>query len=85
MKNGEAVLLIKNGEFGDRLEEIINKYDIPKVIISFDWASYPDIAQIEKALIENPDLGLVAMVFHETSTGMINPVNYYHRGSAATT
>ena len=74
LKNGEAVLLIKNGEFGNRLEEIINKYDIPKIIISFDWASYPDVAQVEKVLIENPDLGLVAMVFHETSTGMINPV-----------
>ncbi|MCD6576714.1 MAG: alanine--glyoxylate aminotransferase family protein [Anaerolineaceae bacterium] len=75
LKEGEAVLLIKNGEFGERLEEIIDKYNIPKVTVSFDWASYPDVNQIEKVLKENPRVALVAMVFHETSTGMINPVH----------
>ena len=75
LKDGEAVLLIKNGEFGERLEGIINTYDIPIVKASFDWASYPDVDHVERILNENPNIVLVAMVFHETSTGMINPVH----------
>lgn len=70
----EEVLLIKNGEFGDRLEEIICKYNIPMVEAAFEWAEYPDVTKIEKLIQDNPNVKTVAMVFHETSTGMINPV-----------
>jgi 2-aminoethylphosphonate-pyruvate transaminase len=75
LKEGEAVLLIKNGIFGEKLEEILNQYRIPKEIASFEWAGYPDLGQIEAILQRNPRIALVAMVFHETSTGMINPVH----------
>jgi len=73
-KEGEVVLIIKNGIFGDKLEEIINQYHIPREIASFEWATYPDLNLIEKLLQVNPKIAVVAMVFHETSTGMINPV-----------
>jgi 2-aminoethylphosphonate-pyruvate transaminase len=71
---GEKVLLIKNGTFGDRLEEIINKYRIPMVEASLQWGEYPDVSKIEKLIISNPDVKIVAMVWQETCTGMINPV-----------
>lgn len=73
-KPGEKVMLIRNGVFGERLLEIITKYNIPLVDLSFPWATVPDLAVIEKAMAENPDVKVVAMVFHETSTSMINPV-----------
>lgn len=72
--DGDTVLLIKNGMFGDRLEEIIDKYKISKIVAPFDWATYPDINKVESLLRDNPEIKIVAMVFHETSTGMINPV-----------
>ncbi len=72
---GDAVLLIKNGMFGERLEEIVDKYGIPKVVASFPWGEYPDVNVVEKLLIENPQVTVVSMVLHETSTGMINPVH----------
>ncbi len=75
IKEGESVLLIKNGVFGDKLEEILLKYRISTEIISFPWATYPDLVTIERKLKENSKIALVAMVFHETSTGMINPVH----------
>jgi 2-aminoethylphosphonate-pyruvate transaminase len=74
IKEGEVVLLIKNGVFGEKLEEILDQYHIPKEIAAFEWAAYPDLSQIESLLQRNPAIALVAMVFHETSTGMINPV-----------
>ena len=49
-KEGEAVMLIRNGMFGERLLEIINKYEIPLVDCAFDWATYPDVAVIEKMI-----------------------------------
>lgn len=72
---GEKVLLIRNGVFGERLLEIIERYRIPLVDCPFPWATEPDISVIEQKLKEEPDIKVVAMVFHETSTGMINPVS----------
>lgn len=71
---GEKVLLVRNGEFGNRLLEIIQKYDIPLVDCEFEWAEVPDLDKVEEALKADPAIKVVAMVFHETSTCMINPV-----------
>ena len=73
-QDAEAVMLIRYGMFGERLLEIINKYEIPLVDCAFDWGTYPDVAVIEKMIAEHPEVKVVAMVFHETCTGMINPV-----------
>lgn len=71
---GEKVLLIRNGEFGGRLLDIIRKYDIPLVDCEFKWAEYPSIEKIEEMMAKDKAIKVVAMVYHETSTGMINPV-----------
>ncbi len=71
---GEKVMLIRNGVFGERLLEIIEKYEIPLVDCPFEWGTYPDAAKIEEVMAANPDVKVVAMVFHETCTGMVNPV-----------
>lgn len=73
-KDKEKVLLLSNGVFGERLEEIIDKYRIPKVKPDFEWAEMINADKAEEALKENPDISVIAMVFHETSTSMINPV-----------
>ena len=64
----DAVLLISNGVFGERLEEIITKYKIPLVKVDTPWAEYPDLAQVEQALKDHPEVTAVAMVFHEKFT-----------------
>ena len=73
-KAGEKALLIRNGEFGNRLKEILDKYAVPTIDCEFAWAEYPDLAKVEEALKANPEVKVVAMVFHETSTCMVNPV-----------
>ncbi len=70
----DKVLLLSNGVFGERLEEIIDKYCIPKIKPDFEWAEMITADKAEEALKKNPDISVIAMVFHETSTGMINPV-----------
>ncbi|NLD20616.1 MAG: alanine--glyoxylate aminotransferase family protein [Clostridiales bacterium] len=71
---GEKVMLIRNGVFGERLLEIIQKYEIPLVDCEFQWGEYPDVEIIDKAMAAHKDIKVVAMVCHETSTGMLNPV-----------
>lgn len=73
-KAGEKALIIRNGEFGTRLKEMLEIYAVPTIDCEFAWAEYPDLAKIEEAVKANPEIKVIAMVFHETSTGMINPV-----------
>ncbi len=70
---GEKALVLSNGEFGGRLVEILNKYGVPATVLDFGWGVYPDLDRVESALRDDPGLAWICMVFHETSTGMINP------------
>ena len=74
-KGDDEALLLKNGEFGNRLDEILTKYNVPTVRLDFDWANMYDMDKIEEALKANPKITFICMVFHETSTCMINPVH----------
>ena len=72
---GDEALLINNGVFGDRLLEILTKYNVPTTNYQPGWANLPDMNEVEEILKNNDKITYVCMVFHETSTGMINPVN----------
>jgi 2-aminoethylphosphonate-pyruvate transaminase len=75
IRDSEEVLLIKNGEFGERLEEILNCYHFHIHTLSYSWGTQPDLIKIEKVLQENEKIQWVCMVYHETSTGMRNPLH----------
>ncbi len=70
----EEILIISNGEFGNRLIEIADAYKVGSRVVEFDWGEYPDINKVEDFLKRYSRIKLVSMVYHETSTGMINPV-----------
>ena len=72
---GDEALLINNGVFGDRLLEILTKYKVPTTNYQPGWANKPDLNEVEEILKNNDKITFVCMVFHETSTCMINPVN----------
>ena len=75
IEGNKKVLLISNGEFGDRLKNIISCYGIGLNLLEYKWAEYPDLTEIENELKIDKDVSLISMVHHETSTGMINPVH----------
>ncbi len=68
------LLVIDNGHYGERLHAIARTHRIPAVRLEFGWAAPVDPAAVERALAADPGLTHVAMVHHETSTGMLNPV-----------
>ena len=74
IKETDEVLLIKNGVFGERLDEILSCYHYPIHRLDYTWGQPPDVAEVDAALAENPRIQWVCMVYQETSVGMRNPV-----------
>lgn len=75
IKPGEEVLLIKNGMFGERLDEILSCYQYPLHRLEYIWGERPKVDEIEAKLKTNENIKWICIVFHETSTGMINPIS----------
>ncbi|HXI55992.1 MAG TPA: aminotransferase class V-fold PLP-dependent enzyme [Polyangia bacterium] len=71
---GKKILLISNGAFGDRLEEIAKLHELPRVVLRYPWGELPDPADLGRALESDPEIAVVAMIHHETSVGLLNPV-----------
>jgi 2-aminoethylphosphonate-pyruvate transaminase len=74
IKDSDQVLLIKNGEFGERLDGILSCYNLKLHVLSYPWGTLPDLNDVDTALATNERIQWVCIVFHETSTAMRNPV-----------
>jgi 2-aminoethylphosphonate-pyruvate transaminase len=71
---GKKILVINNGAYGKRIAKIARAYRIGCVELKFEWDSLPDLKIIESQLQNDPEISCVAMVHHETTTGLLNPV-----------
>lgn len=67
------ILVLANGEFGERLYEISKIHNKNTHILKFGWGEKIDIKKVEQYLIKKK-VDIIAMVHHETSTGMLNPI-----------
>lgn len=65
------ILILSNGEFGERLFNISKIYNENTFLLEFAWGERFDFEKIERYL-EAKDIDIVAMVHHETSSGMLN-------------
>jgi 2-aminoethylphosphonate-pyruvate transaminase len=71
---GRKILTIENGAFGERLGEIARLHGLPHVALGVPWGQLPDPAALARALDADRDIAVVAMIQHETSVGVVNPV-----------
>lgn len=67
------VLILSNGEFGERLHNISSVHNTNTHLLNFAWGESFDLKKIETYL-KHYDIDVVAMVHHETSSGMLNPL-----------
>ncbi len=67
------VLIISNGEFGERLFAVATLHNADVDHLQFAWQTPIDLDAVSAAL-ESRQYSMVAVVHHETSTGMLNPV-----------
>lgn len=70
------VLVPVNGVFGTRIGEILNVHQIPHTPIDFGFGKPFDLDRLEAVIAAGRHRGFtaVAMVHHETSAGLLNPV-----------
>ncbi len=69
---GETVLVCINGVFGGRMKENVERCGATAIVVEDDWGAPVSLEKVEKALSENPEIGLVAFVHAETSTGVMS-------------
>lgn len=71
---GRAMLVVVNGVYGERIAKMARTHGIRVVEAASEWTAPPDLGLIERILKEYAAVQVVAMVHHETTTGLINPV-----------
>jgi len=67
------LLVVENGAYGTRMAEIAASYGIPCDVESFGTGGYPDVERVARRLAADRYSHL-GVIHHETSTGMLNPV-----------
>ena len=70
VEEGDKVLICKNGFFGDRMKENVERYGGIPIIVDDEWGQKIDLNKVEETLKENQDTKIVAFVHAETSTGV---------------
>ncbi|HXJ34576.1 MAG TPA: aminotransferase class V-fold PLP-dependent enzyme [Candidatus Eisenbacteria bacterium] len=70
---GGRLVVVANGVYGERVAAMATAAGIAHTVVASEWTSAPDLAAVERA-IAAPGVEVVAMVHHETTTGLLNPV-----------
>jgi 2-aminoethylphosphonate-pyruvate transaminase len=78
-----GLLVIDNGVYGDRLLRITRAHGIRAHALSYDVATAARPDDVRAALRADRQLTHVAVVHHETTTGVLNPVAEIARAAAS--
>ena len=71
---GRKLGVVVNGAYGERLVAIARAYGIACVEIAFPWGVRVDVEAVRHELAADRAIACLAMVHHETTTGMLNPL-----------
>lgn len=69
---GDTVIVCRNGVFGGRMKENVERCGATAVMVDDAWGSAVDPNKLEEALQANPNARVVAFVHAETSTGALS-------------
>lgn len=70
----KKILIIENGAYGKRMEEIAKSYGIKYITAYHNWGDKLNLIRIENNLNFFYDIDCVAIVHHETTTGILNDI-----------
>ncbi len=71
---GKKVLVADNGAYSSRAAAICRAYGMPCIDLKLPIETPVDVAAVERALAEDPDVALVYTTHHETGSGVLNPI-----------
>lgn len=69
---GEKVIVCRNGVFGERMRQNVERVGAIAVLVDNEWGTPVDPVAVEAALKANPDAKFLAFVHAETSTGALS-------------
>jgi alanine-glyoxylate transaminase/serine-glyoxylate transaminase/serine-pyruvate transaminase len=69
---GDKVIVCRNGVFGGRMIENVERCGGTAVVVEAEWGQPIDPQKLDDVLKANPDARLVAFVHAETSTGVLS-------------
>ncbi len=69
-----TLLVVTNGVYGDRIVRIARAHGIPTKTLAYDVTTPVPAGDVDRALAADPQVSHVAVVHHETTTGLLNPV-----------
>lgn len=72
----KSVLIINNGAYGERMQQICQCFGISSIEYSVEWGKPIDFSALESMLTEHQqDLSHIAFVHHETTVGLLNSID----------
>lgn len=74
LEPGDAVLIPNNGFFAERLVTVMEGLGLTPLEVRAPWGAPVLPEQVEAALAEHPEVKALVVVHHETSTGLLNPL-----------
>ncbi len=77
-----ALLVVNNGVYGERMLRIARAHGIRAEALTYDTVTPVAPADVERALRADAGISHVAVVHHETTTGLLNPVSDVARVAA---
>jgi 2-aminoethylphosphonate-pyruvate transaminase len=69
-----GLLVVDNGVYGDRMLRIARAHGIATEALAYDTITPVRPDDVDGALRAHPELSHVALIHHETTTGLLNPV-----------
>ncbi len=73
---GSKLLILVNGAYGQRMCEIADTYNLSYEALKMEWGEPLDFEEAAR-IIEDKSIDHVAMVHHETTTGILNPLKKF--------
>ena len=71
---GDRVLILKNGVFGNRMEDVAGRLGAEVDTMEWEWGTPVVVDEVRQQLLDAKPYKIVAVVHAETSTGVGNPV-----------
>lgn len=75
VRPGRKLLVCKNGVYGERIETIARRLGTEVTLIESSNVEPIDPGAVARMLDANPDIDAIAVIHHETTTGLLNPVH----------
>ncbi|OGV14993.1 MAG: hypothetical protein A2499_03245 [Stygiobacter sp. RIFOXYC12_FULL_38_8] len=73
----KKVLILINGAYGERFKKIAETHLLDHICLKSEWGQPLNFLEAENILKSENDIGYIVMVHHETSTGILNPIEKF--------